>query len=319
MSTFLVTGPTGVVGNYLTHLLLERGHQVRAFAHRIDDRSQRLAAAGAEVVVGDLLDLAAVRAATDGVDGAYFSYPITPGLVEATTIFAQAASEAGAEIIVNMSQKPARPDAGSNASRQHWLSERIFNNFPVPAAHIKPTFFAEWLIQFLDADNTLRLPFEDARHAPIAGVDQAAVVAGILEHPQNHDGKEYPLYGPVELNHFQIAETLTDTLGVQFSYEPVSIEAFADTARGQGFDEHVVQHIENVAQDYRDGIFAGTNDVIQTIGNKTPTTVADFAVHNKDYLVDKKSWGTGAQHRTNDRYSKSRRSLPVLDHPRSHR
>jgi hypothetical protein len=106
-----------------------------------------------------------LRAATDGVDGAYFSYPITPGLVEATTIFAQAAFEAGVEIIVNMSQKPARPDAGSDASRQHWLSERIFNNFPVPAAHIKPTFFAEWLIQFLDADNTLRLPFEDARHA----------------------------------------------------------------------------------------------------------------------------------------------------------
>lgn len=290
MNTFLVTGPTGVVGTHLTQLLLDRGHQVRALAHRADERSERLAGAGARVVVGDLLDLAAVRAAVDGVDGAYFSYPIAPGLLEATTIFAQAAAEAGVGIIVNMSQKPARPDAGSNASRQHWLSERIFNHFPVPAVHIKPTFFAEWLIQFLDADNTLRLPFADARHAPVAGEDQAYVVAGILEHPQGHGGGEYPLYGPVELNHFEIAEELSNALGVPFTYEPVSIEAFADTMRGLGFHEHAVQHIENVAKDYRNGIFAGTNDVVETIGNKTPISVSEFALHNKEYLVDKKRW-----------------------------
>lgn len=161
----------------------------------------------------------------------------------------------------------------------------------MPAAHIKPTFFAEWLVQFLDADNTLRLPFADARHAPIAGEDQAYVVAGILEHPQGHDGQEYPLYGPVELNHFEIAEALSDALGVHITYEPVSIEAFADTMRRQGFHDHTVQHIANVAQDYRNGIFAGTNDVIQTIGNKAPTTVTEFALHNKEYLVDKKRWG----------------------------
>lgn len=290
MTMFLVTGPTGVVGEYLTHLLLERSYQVRALAHRTDERSERLAAAGAQVVVGDLLDLAAVRAATEGVDGAYFSYPLAPGLVEASTIFAQAATEAGVGIIVNMSQKCARPDAGSNASRQHWLSERIFNNFPVPAAHIKPTFFAEWLIQFVGADNRLRLPFADARHAPIAGEDQAHVIAGILEHPQGHDGNEYPLHGPVEMDHHQITATLTDTLGVPFRYEPISIEAFADAARRGGFDDHSVQHIENIAQDYRDGIFAGTNDLIQTIGNKTPTTIAEFALRNKQYLVDKQPW-----------------------------
>ena len=291
MSTFLVTAPTGVVGNYLTHLLLERGHRVRAVAHRADKRSERLEAAGAQIVVADLLDMAAVRAATEGVDGAYFSYPIMPGLLEATTIFAQASAEAGVGIVVNMSQKPARSDAGSNASRQHWLSERIFDNFPVPAAHIKPTYFAEWLIQFLDEDNTPRLPFADGRHAPIAGEDQAYVVAGILEHPQGHDGKEYPLYGPVEMNHYEIAEELSNTLGVPFSYEPVSIEAFADTMRRQGFHEHTIQHIENVAQDYRTGIFAGTNDVVETIGNKTPTSVSEFALRNKEYLVDKQRWG----------------------------
>ncbi len=39
---FLVTGATGDTGGYTVELLLERGHAVRALAHREDDRSKRL-------------------------------------------------------------------------------------------------------------------------------------------------------------------------------------------------------------------------------------------------------------------------------------
>jgi len=288
--TFLVTGATGVVGTYLTHLLLEHGHHVRALVHRLDGRSEGLSAVGAQIVEGDLLDLDSVCAATRAVDGAYFSYPIAPGLLEATAIFAQAAADNRVGAIVNMSQKPARPEAGSNASRQHWLSERIFNQFPVPATHIKPTFFAEWLIGFLEDDNTLRLPFADGRHAPITGEDQAHVVAAILEAPEGHDGQEYPLYGPVEMNHTEIAEALSEALGQTITYIPISVEEFAQTLTNRGFGAHIVQHLSNVAIDYRNGVFAGTNDIVETIGKRKPTGVVEFAIRNKEFLVDKKPW-----------------------------
>jgi uncharacterized protein YbjT (DUF2867 family) len=39
---FLVTGATGDTGGYTVEQLLERGHAVRALAHREDDRSKRL-------------------------------------------------------------------------------------------------------------------------------------------------------------------------------------------------------------------------------------------------------------------------------------
>jgi uncharacterized protein YbjT (DUF2867 family) len=67
---FLVTGATGNTGDTTVRLLVERGHRVRAFVHREDDRSANLAAAGAEIVVGDLLDFEAVSSAMEGVDGA---------------------------------------------------------------------------------------------------------------------------------------------------------------------------------------------------------------------------------------------------------
>ena len=76
--------------------------------------------AGPEVVVGDLLNLDDVANALKGVDAAYFVYPIFPGLIEATTYFAQAAKEAGLSEIVNMSQISARREA-----EQPWSAQSL--------------------------------------------------------------------------------------------------------------------------------------------------------------------------------------------------
>src|SRR5690349_4997241 len=38
----LITGATGSTGGYAIEQLLEKGHEVRALVHRIDDRSRRL-------------------------------------------------------------------------------------------------------------------------------------------------------------------------------------------------------------------------------------------------------------------------------------
>jgi nucleoside-diphosphate-sugar epimerase len=62
---FLVTGATGDTGGYTVEQLVERGHAVRALAHREDDRSKRLEKMGAEVVIGDFLKFNDVRAAVE--------------------------------------------------------------------------------------------------------------------------------------------------------------------------------------------------------------------------------------------------------------
>src|SRR5690349_12715691 len=93
---FLVTAATGKTGMHATAALIARGLRVRALAHQLDGRTDQLAALGAEIVQGDLLDLDDVSSALASVTGAYFCYPIDPGrLLEATAIFAQAATEAG--------------------------------------------------------------------------------------------------------------------------------------------------------------------------------------------------------------------------------
>src|SRR5260370_36131636 len=143
---FLVTGATGDTGGYTVEQLLERGHAVRALAHREDDRSNRLEKMGAEVLIGDFLKFNDVRAAMQGVRGAYFCYPIRPGILQATAYFAQAAKEAGLECVVNMSEKPAPEDAKSQAMCGHWWAERGFHwsgltlppPRPPPSPHCRP-------------------------------------------------------------------------------------------------------------------------------------------------------------------------------------
>src|SRR5260221_1904728 len=205
---FLITGATGDTGGHTVEQLLARGHQVRALAHRKDDRSKQLQKIGAEVVIGDFLDFDAMRTVLKGVRGAYFCYPIRPGILQATAYFSQAAKEAGVNCIVNMSQKSARQDAKSHAATDHWLAERVFDWSGVPVAHIRPTYFAEWLLYLapMIRQGVMLAPFSaTGRPAPIAAEDQARVIVGMLEKPTAHAGQIYPLFGPAEPTHPQIA------------------------------------------------------------------------------------------------------------------
>ncbi|MEW2508087.1 NmrA family NAD(P)-binding protein [Amycolatopsis sp. NPDC047767] len=274
-----MTGATGRTGGGAIRLLLERGHRARAMVHREDDRSRALAEAGAEVVVADLHDLDGVTAAVQGVTSAYFCHPILPGLVEATVIFAQAATEAGVRSVVNMSQLPARREAGSDAARQHWLCERLLDRTDLLTTHVRPTFFAEWLTvswELRDGEGYLRLPFGEGRHAPIASADQSHVIAALLVDPEPHDREVYSLHGPVEMNHHDIAEAMARELGHPVHYEPIGVEEFSASMLERGHDPHLVQHLRNVAVDYQNGVFAGTNDVIEQIGGRSPLSVEEF-------------------------------------------
>ena len=275
----LITGATGNTGAHTVRLLRERGLRVRAFVHALDDRADRLAEQGAEVIKGDLLDFPAVSAATAGVTAAYFNYPIRPGLIEATANFAQAASEAGVHAVVNMSQISARREAKSNAARQHWIAERLLDRTALVTTHLRPTFFMEWLNSFWVRaganEGIYRLPFADVRHAPIAAADQAKVIAAILQNPDPHDRQIYPLFGAEELDWYAIAAKVQDTLGIPVRYEPIEISTFAAGLTTGGGSAHFVQHLSNVTQDYRDGVFSGINNLVQVIGGAKPTTVED--------------------------------------------
>ncbi|OZI26441.1 NmrA family transcriptional regulator [Bordetella genomosp. 9] len=284
---YLITGATGATGGAAIEELLSRGARVRAFVHRDDERAAALRARGVEIVVGDLLDSHAVRAALRNVAGAYFVYPIMqPQLVDATAYFALAAQLAGVRSIVNMSQISASADARSRASLAHWYGERVFDWSGVPVTHLRPTLFMEWLSyafqrsQIANQD-LLRVPAGDGRHAPIAAADQGRVIARILLDPEPHMGKTYPLFGAEELDHTQMARIIGDALGRPVRYEAESLESFEARLTKIGLSAHFIQHITSVYRGYQAGEFAGTNDVVERVTGQKPISVRDYILASR--------------------------------------
>ena len=101
--SILVTGAAGqlgAVGRTVTGLLLDRGLPVRAMVRREDDRAAALRAAGAEVVMGDLLEPADVYRVVSGCRRVYFGMSVSAGYLEATVTMAAVARKVG----VNLSQ-----------------------------------------------------------------------------------------------------------------------------------------------------------------------------------------------------------------------
>ncbi|KAH8820769.1 hypothetical protein F5884DRAFT_745114 [Xylogone sp. PMI_703] len=279
----LIGGATGATGGAATKILLEKGFRVRALVHTDDDRARKLEAQGAEIFVCNVLDLRAVRRAFEGVKRAYFVYPIRPGLVEASANFAQAAIEAKAEFIVNMSQKSSRPDAPSNSALHHWLAEQVFDWAPIQVCHLQPTVFNEWLLYMrsMIREGRYAVPFNTTgRFAPISAADQGAVIAAILADPSGHAGQTYRIFGPVELTPPQIAEIVSETLGREVRYEQITGAQWVKEVRGQEIP-YLVQHITNGGVMQAQGHFSGTNDVVEKITGKRPETVADFVERNR--------------------------------------
>src|SRR2546425_4358700 len=92
--SILVTGAAGqlgAVGRTVTGLLLDRGLPVRAMVRREDDRAAALRAAGAEVVVGDLLEPADVARVVRGCRRGYFGIAVAARDLEAALVLAAGA------------------------------------------------------------------------------------------------------------------------------------------------------------------------------------------------------------------------------------
>ena len=77
-------GSVGAVGRTVTGLLLKQGKAVRAMVRNEDERAQALRDMGAEVVVGNLLDLDSMHRVIAGCQTMYFGMSVSDAYLAAT-------------------------------------------------------------------------------------------------------------------------------------------------------------------------------------------------------------------------------------------
>ncbi|MGW4403141.1 NAD(P)H-binding protein [Nonomuraea sp. NPDC004702] len=269
-------GPQGGTGRQVAEQLLQRDQAVRAFVHSDDERAGELRKLGADVVVGDLREIRDVRPAMRGVRRAYFTYPVTAGLLDATGAFAAAAREEGVERVVEVSQLDAQPEAGTPRMRRHWLSEQVFDWAGVGAVHLRAAVFFENLAVVADAYGELALPLgpPDTLIPLVAAADVARVGAGLLLDPAPAD--------PVCLVTGQMATAAeaADALGVRYADLPP--EEWERRAHEVYRDPYAVEHLSHLWAIFR---FIGSGDhplyrvteSIERVGGRRPVTIGEFA------------------------------------------
>src|SRR5271163_662645 len=216
-NSILVTGAAGrvgAVGRTVTELLLKQGKAVRAMVRNEDDRAQALRDMGAEVVVGDLLDLDSMHRAIAGCETMYFGMSISDVYLAATVNAAAVAKYHGVKAFINMSQMTVAQmsiteTTPSPQHKLHWLGEQALNWSGLPVITVRPTVFLEGFFLRLAAagvrdHDELALPLGTSKTSPISAVDVARAVSVILDNPAPHIGNVYDLTGfeSADLDHY---------------------------------------------------------------------------------------------------------------------
>jgi uncharacterized protein YbjT (DUF2867 family) len=291
-------GRQGKTGRHVSEMLLARGVGVRAFVHKIDERSEHLRALGAEIFEGDFLNIRSVQRATEGVSAIYFAYPVQDGLMDATATMALAAREAKIDRLVNLVMLQSSPDAPTPRMRQNYLSEQVFEWTGIGTAHIRATIFYENVAalvrQSLPAQGAIRLPWggENTVLPLVAGEDVARVAVGLLTGPQPAAGSVVRMIGAT-MSLKEIVATFASVLARNVHYQEISDEEWRREAASRNYNPHAIEHLSSLwrairgaAIDPKDPNFAVT-DTIEKIGGARPKTFETFVREGQSELLAK--------------------------------
>jgi uncharacterized protein YbjT (DUF2867 family) len=291
-------GRQGKTGRHVAEQLLSRGVPVRAFVRKLDERSERLRALGAEIVEGDFLDIRSVQRAAEGTSAIYFAYPVQDGLMDATAAMAVAARQSGVTRLVNLVMLQSSPDAPTPRMRQNYLSEQVFEWAGIGATHIRATVFYENLAslvrQSLPGQGAIRLPWgnESTVLPLVAGEDVARVAVGLLTGPQPAPGSFHRLIGTT-ISLKEIVATFARVTGKNVHYEEITDEQWRRDVATRGYNPHAIEHLSSLwrairgaAIDPNDPRYAVT-EAIETIGGARPKTFETFVRESQGELLAK--------------------------------
>jgi uncharacterized protein YbjT (DUF2867 family) len=294
----LVTGAAGRIGSIgrtVTQLLLAQGKAVRAMVRKDDERARALREMGAEIVIGNLLDLDSMHKAIAGIDTMYFGMSISDEYLAATVNTAAVAKHYGVKAFINMSQMTVAQMSitESTASPQHklhWLAEQALNWSGLPVIHVRPTVLFEGFFLILTKDSVrnsdqIRLPLGEGKTSPVAASDVARVIASLAANPQPHIGNIYHLTGPQSQSMHFYAEEYSKALGRAITYQDIPVGPWRDELVKLGLPGHLVDHLATMADLHRTGSYERLSGDVLALTGQEPLSVREIVSKNAEAFM----------------------------------
>jgi NAD(P)H dehydrogenase (quinone) len=220
----VVTGASGKVGRMIAELYARDGVPQTLL---VRDASRAPVLPGAEVVVADFTDGAAVRAALRPGDRVFMVsvHEDVETRIAAHRSFIDAAADVGVGLLAYLSIVNPSPTAAFHHGRSHEATERMLLACGVPYAFLRMNLFLEELPMWFDPDGVCRGPGGQGRVSLIARPDVAAVSAVVVKGP-GYEGEALDLTGEESHTLDELAALCSEILGRPFRYEPGTREAW---------------------------------------------------------------------------------------------
>lgn len=276
--SYLVIGATGNVGGALTSQLLDQGHKVRALTR--DASRAELLPQGTDVAVGDLDDLDSLTTAADGVD-AIFYMQVAPIPTQAEKIV-KAAEAAGVSRLVVLSSIGTvlhpRPMIGAAIAAR----DAVFR-----ASNLEVTYLlantlmtnALWWLDTIRAEGKVYDASDPGKSVPVDAADIARVAALALTQ-DGHAGKSYILNGPEALTAREQVEILSEVLGRDIEFVPVTPEEFAARAIEQGDTPQHAGAVQNLNELFRAGRAGVVSHELENLTGSAGASFREWCVAN---------------------------------------
>lgn len=267
----LLTGASGTVGTEVAKALAARGATFRA-GYRTHPFTLPVGAAGVQL---DYERPDTLAPALRGVETLF----LLSSTVAPEVAVVREARAAGVKRIVKLSVWAA-PEPGFTFGSWHRAVEQAIEQSGLSWTFLRPNGFMQNVITYMagtiKSQGMIYSSIGDAKVSSVDARDIGAVGAMVLTEP-GHEGRAYDLSGPAALSYRDVASTLSQVLGREVKYVPITDDEYKRAAMGAGTPEAYADALVNLNRNYREGKFARVAPDVEALLGREPGSFAQFA------------------------------------------
>lgn len=278
--TIAITGASGQLGRLVADQLLSAVDPSEVVLLTRDPaKLADLAERGADVRAADFGRPDDLVAALAGVDRLLLiSTDVVGARVEGHRAAIDAAVKAGVRHVAYTSVPEPTPDNPAGVVPDHAATEDALRESGLAWTMLRNNLYAEMQVDTVEqaaASGQLFTNVGDGAAAYVTRADCAAVAVGVLT-GEGHEGRAYDVTGPVAVTAEDLAGLATQVAGTPVEVVNVDDDAYAAGLVAAGVPEAFAPLLVSFGTATRLGKLATVTDVVERIGGRTPTSLADL-------------------------------------------
>lgn len=274
----LLTGASGKTGRALIRALL-KAESVCAFVHREEQVSVAKSLGAEKIIVGDLRDESAIRAALQGVRAVYHVCPnMSPDETVIGNLVISGARKAGVVHFVYHSVLHPQTEKMTHHWQKMRVEEMILES-DLPFTILQPAPYMQNLLtgwKSIVEEGVLRAPYSVHSKFSFIDLEDLAEAAKIVLTEPGHINAIYELASTSPISQVEVAEIVGRVLKRDIHAEKEESHNWRLRAVKSGMEEYAVENLVRMFEYYDQWGLTGNPNVLRWLLKREPTALETF-------------------------------------------